>query len=90
MNRVDRSRQSQSPLSDAQEAVESAVRASKQALSHPSTTMLSQAEHAIQHAEKGLLGALSNSQEKPWLEAAESLEEAKSTVSELKNGKNKE
>jgi hypothetical protein len=52
--------QKQSPLSEAQDAVEKARHAVAQAQSHPSDTLLGQAERALQKAERALTQADGN------------------------------
>lgn len=81
----DTSLQEQSPLSQAQQSVETADHAVTQAMSHPTYTMIEQAEHALERAENAVGQAANSHNHIAFEETKESLDQAKADLSRIED-----
>jgi hypothetical protein len=80
MKQPESSRQSQSPLRDAQNSVDALENAVHQVESHPSAEMVWQADNALNRAENAMLEANDDLNQKAAKETSDRLQNAKSIL----------
>lgn len=83
MQHSEESRQDQSPLRDAQYSIDAAQNAVHQAASHPTPTMMSQAENALKTADNAMDMASTNENQKAVQESEQLLQQIKEDFSQI-------
>lgn len=84
MKNKETSLQKQSPLADAQNSVDAAENAVNQAESHPSSTMIRQAENALATAGRAVSGVLGEAQDtNAYQQTVDQLEIAEAKLTRL-------
>src|SRR5579875_3904434 len=82
MQHPEASRQSQSPLADAQNSVDKVENAVRQVQSHPSEQMIQQAKNSIDAAENAMVLARANLNQKAVKETESRLNQAEAQLAE--------